>query len=597
MARFLMEEGIMSSSAIATDISGLMDDMSRTGDVYSRLFGKFGNKMKDAYKFAFDLYVAEDDIWKIYSTFAEFDTYKNLYTNAVKSGKLKNMPTDLEIMKQATKIVRDTLPNYGYVGDFIKAARRTPLGNFMSWPASVIRSGLKTFELAQKEMKDPILRSQGIKRMITFGTTTAASLPAIQAMVHGTYGITNKMVAASRFFVPDFSRNSTLILTQDADGNIKYIDGSGSFVYDTLTSPFQSIISEVNIATGYDPKSPIIPATYKGIIRGLGKLMEPFISESIWLETFNNLVTRNGVTKDGRRLWNEQMDAPDKVIEALKYFIEQTSPGSYKQSVRLKQAIKGEPGERGEKYEISDELAGFYGLRQIKLEPLKKMAFKIDEYKGNVATARTLFTAPLLKGGIVYGDDLIENFYYANRKKYELMNNLKITNEMAGILKVPEEDLFKVYKDRQIGKDFNSIQNDQFKPYSLSRPVAKKSQEITETLGENFDKIEIPDTVSYEVRQALGELIYDMSQVPLGESLDKYINIKNYLVKDKPSLLGPRSEGPTNVQPLPLQPQPNPQIVSKPPMPVNQQTGLTATETGLLTDAEKAIRLRQQGLA
>jgi hypothetical protein len=29
----------------------------------------------------------------------------------------------------------------------------------------------------------------------------------------------------------------------------------------------------------------------------------------------------------------------------------------------------------------------------------------------------------------------------------------------------------------------------------------------------------------------------------------------------------------------------------------NQQTGLTATETGLLTDAEKAIRLRQQGLA
>jgi UDP-galactopyranose mutase len=64
--------------------------------------------------------LAEDDIWKVYSTFSEFDNYKNLYTNAVKSGKLKNMPTDLEIMKQATKIVRDTLPNYAYVGDFIK---------------------------------------------------------------------------------------------------------------------------------------------------------------------------------------------------------------------------------------------------------------------------------------------------------------------------------------------------------------------------------------------------------------------------------------------------------------------------------------------
>jgi hypothetical protein len=597
MARFLIEEGIMSSSAIATDIAGLIDDMSKTGDVYSRLFGRFGDKMKKLYKVAFDLYVAEDDIWKVYSTFAEFDTYKNLYTNAVKSGKLKNMPTDLQIMKQATQIVRDTLPNYAYVGDAIKAMRRTPLGNYMAWPSSVVRSGMKTYELAQKEIADPILHSQGVKRMISFGTGMAVALPAIAGMVHGVYGITNKMVAASRFFVPDFSRNNTLILTQDAEGNIKYIDGSGSFVYDTITSPFQSVIAEINIQTAYDPKAPLIPATYKGLIRGIGKLMEPFISESMWLQVFNDLVTRGGVTKDGRKLWNPQMDNPDKVIAALEYFVGAVSPGSYKQSVRLKTSIEGEPGPRGEKYEVADEVAGFYGLRQIKLEPLKKMAFKLDEYKGGVADARVIFTGPALKGGKLYGDDLIENFYYANRKKYELMNNLKITNEMAQILNVSEEDLFKVYKDRQIATDFRSISQDKFKPYTLSKPVAKKAQEIVDKLTEDFDKVEIPDTVGYEVRQALGELIYDMSQVPLGESLGKYINIKDYLIGDRPSLLGPRSEGPTNVQPLPTQPQPDPKVVSKPPMPMNQQTGLTATETGLLTDAEKAIRLRQQGLA
>ena len=95
----------------------------------------------------------------------------------------------------------------------------------------------------------------------------------------------------------------------------------------------------------------------------------------------------------------------------------------------------------------------------------------------------------------------------------------------------------------------------------------------------------------------LEKLIERMSKIKLGQNFDDYINIEDYLIGDKPSLLGPRSEGPTNVQPLPPQPQPNPQVVSKPPMPMNQQTGLTATETGLLTDAEKAIRLRQQGLA
>jgi hypothetical protein len=597
MARFLIEEGVMSSSAIAADISGLIDDMSKTGDVYSRLFGKFGNKMKDLYKVAFDLYVAEDDIWKVYSTFSEFDNYKNLYTNAVKSGKLKNMPTDLEIMKQATKIVRDTLPNYAYVGDFIKSMRRTPLGNFMSWPASVIRSGLKTFELAQKEIKDPILHSQGVKRMMTFGTVTAASLPAIQSMVHGVYGVTNKMVAAARFFVPDFSRNSTIILTQDADGNFKYIDGSGSFVYDTLTSPFQSTIAEINISTAYDPKAPIIPAAYKGLIRGIGKLMEPFISESIWLETFNNLVVRNGVTPDGRRLWNPQMDAPDKVIEALKYFIEQTAPGSYKQSVRLKKSITGEPGARGEKYEINDEVAGFYGLRQIKLEPIKKMDFKLNEYQKAVADARKIFTVPAQRGGEISGDEFIENFYYANRKKYEAMNNLKITNEMAEILNVTKNQLARTYDDRNLLKDYKYLESNNFRPYTISKPLVQKTEEIYKDLSTNFDNIEITKTLNNQTLNSLSRMIRDMSRVPLGENLNNYINIEDYLIGDKPSLLGPRSEGPTNVQPLPPQPQPDPQVVSKPPMPMNQQTGLTATETGLLTDAEKAIRLRQQGLA
>jgi len=597
MARFLIEEGVMTSSAVAADIAGLMDDMSKTGDVYSRLFGKFGDKMKKVYKTAFDLYVAEDDFWKIYSVFSEFDNYKNLYGNAVKSGKLKSMPTDLEIMKQATKIVRDTIPNYAYVGDFIKAMRRTPLGNFMSWPASVIRTSLKTFELAQKELKDPILRSQGAKRMITFGSTTAVALPAIQAMVHGAYGVTSQMVAAARFFVPDFSRNNTLILTQDKDGNIKYIDGSGAFVYDTVTSPFQSIIAEVNISTPYDPKAPVIPAAYKGLIRGIGKLMEPFISESIWLETFNNLVVRNGVTPEGRRLWNPQMDAPDKVIEALKYFIEQTAPGSYKQSTRLIQAIRGEPGPRGEKYEVADEVAGFYGLRQIKLEPLKKMDFKLNEYQKAVADARKIFTVPAQKGGELSGDEFIENFYYANRKKYEAMNNLKITNEMAEILNVQKDALAKTYKDRNLLRDYKYLEEGVFRPYTISKPLRKKTEEIYEDLLTGFDNIEITRTLSDPVLDSISRLIQDMSNIRLGENLNDYININDYLIGDKPSFLGPRSEGPSNVQPLPPQPQPNPQVVTRPPAPVNQQTGLTVTESGLLTEAEKAIRLRQQGLS
>jgi DNA-binding transcriptional regulator YhcF (GntR family) len=225
------------------------------------------------------------------------------------------------------------------------------------------------------------------------------------------------------------------------------------------------------------------------------------------------------------------------------------------------------------------------------------MDFIIGKYQKGTSDAMNLFTGPAQKGGELSGDEFIENFYYANRKKYEAMNNLKITNEMAEILNVNKNQLAKVYDDRNLLKDYRYLESNKFRPYTISKPLMQKTEEIYKDLSTNFDNIEITKTLSNQTLSSLSRMISDMSRVPLGEDISNYINVNDYLIGDKPSLLGPRSEGPVNVQPLPPQPQPNPQVVSKPPMPVNQQTGLTATETGLLTDAEKAIRLRQQGLA
>jgi hypothetical protein len=55
--RFLLEENVVSSSATARDLAGVLDDIGKGGDVYMRLFGKFGNGMKKLYEKAGDLYV------------------------------------------------------------------------------------------------------------------------------------------------------------------------------------------------------------------------------------------------------------------------------------------------------------------------------------------------------------------------------------------------------------------------------------------------------------------------------------------------------------------------------------------------------------
>ena len=44
----------------------------------------------------------------------------------------------MQIKEEAADIVRNTVPNYAYVGDFVKGLRATPFGNFMSWPSAVL---------------------------------------------------------------------------------------------------------------------------------------------------------------------------------------------------------------------------------------------------------------------------------------------------------------------------------------------------------------------------------------------------------------------------------------------------------------------------
>ena len=83
-----------------------------------------------------------------------------------------------EVKDEAADIVRNTIPNYAYVGEFIRGMRVTPFGNFMSWPAEVYRTGYGIMTRALKERKDPVtgsinpvtstnpLKSIGIKRLI-----------------------------------------------------------------------------------------------------------------------------------------------------------------------------------------------------------------------------------------------------------------------------------------------------------------------------------------------------------------------------------------------------------------------------------------------
>ena len=590
MYKFLLEEQVVNSSAVARDIAGVLDDIGKGGDVYQRFFGKFGQGLKNLYTKAGDLYVAEDDLWKIFSFLGDFDSYKKAYTAAFNAGKIKQMPSDLELMKTAANLVRNYMPNYGYVGRLVQAVRRLPLGNFLAWPAEILRNGVNLIEIALKEAKNPITAGIGYKRLASAATTIGIAIPVIGEITRNLYGITKDMAAAAREFVPYYSKESIIFLTRDEDGSLNYIDASGAFVYDTLTNPITAALAAVEEQRVIDPSKPLIPGLYEGLARGMSRLARPFIEPSIWYATMLDILVRDGETKEGYRIWNEDAPQGEKIAKAVEYTIEATAPLSFKQFKRLGSAIQDKPGPRGEKFDVDDEIAGFYGLRGVKLDPMKSMPYKIYEFKKSVAGTRSLLTSPTTKGGEISRDDIIERYYIANQQRFKAMRKQKNINELARILEVDEDAMKKLYVDRGIRKEFNFMNEGEYLPFKISPGYSKKVREQREKLEEQFEQLTFEAPLDEEVLQILNEMKQDMTGMSLEDRYQDQIRLEDYLTGEKRS----SSINDIPTPPLPEQPQPNPQIVSTPPMPM--QSGLTTTENALLSDEEKAIRLRQRGV-
>ena len=89
-----------------------------------------------------------------------------------------------------------------------------------------------------------------------------------------------------------------------------------------------------------------------GVAKGAGRLVEPFISESIWTQAIADLFVRKGRTAEGNQLWNPEDFEGNKMFGGLKHLSEALAPFSFQQLQRLGQAaIFGEDPKTGQDLE------------------------------------------------------------------------------------------------------------------------------------------------------------------------------------------------------------------------------------------------------
>jgi hypothetical protein len=509
----LLRLGVVNSQVQLGDLRRLLKDVDFGASVNSiRGLNGLLKRLSKYKKYAQDFYTAEDDFWKIFTWMGETKRLRKAYMEGKDALRLGDEFTDIAnnkvrltedwLEQEAANLVKNQVPNYAFVSEFIKGLRRWPVGNFVAFPAEIMRTGTNivargldeifyTTKIGKNEAATP-LRSIGLQRLAGMAVTTAAVPYAAVEAGKAIYNVSEDEINAMRRYVADWAKNSTLVPLRDKEGNLEYIDFSHMNAYDTLTRPIQTVINSVQ--EGREDKDGIMDDFILGLIESTKEIAQPFISESIWTEAFQDIAPvlgRGGRTADGREIYSADKNIDpmgSKVWKSIKHLVKAQAPLNWNQLGRLGLSMrpiddKGRFDQYGREYEFGNEVSGIVGLRSVKIDPEKSLGYKITDFKKGIRGSRNLFTRATLKGGPITAENVTDAYIRANEALYRVNREMYKDIDAAKVLGTSEDTIAETMQNRGERKAFNALNEGIFRPLTISRDVKQLFELKAEKLG------------------------------------------------------------------------------------------------------------------
>ena len=274
-----------------------------------------------------DLYQGSDDFWKFFNYNAEQAHLRNALQGATpeqqiayltKGGddvsmemaeRIRRGDVDIDelIKDRAAQIVRDTVPNYNKASsELVQLGRRLPIGNFISFPAEIYRTGFNIVKQSLDDMASdiPAIQNRGRNRLLGFVTTTTVVPAAALELAYATTGVSREeMDAYKRSFAPRWEKGSVLLpMGRTEDGKIQYVNFSTSNPYDVLSRFANRAMNEADDAVR-EGKS--VGQVLEDVGLGtLSEVFEPFMSEAMLTEALIDITARGGRTATGAEVYN-----------------------------------------------------------------------------------------------------------------------------------------------------------------------------------------------------------------------------------------------------------------------------------------------------
>ena len=474
------------------------------------------------------LYKGGDDVWKIYNYAFELQKLRNakakigtdfadnasvrrreLIEFGKHIGKRKGEGIEEAMKRAAADTVRNTVPNYELVPEFIKGLRGVPLGNFIAFPAEILRTGFNTLDVAAKELESPVqsIREIGMKRLM--GGITAFGLvgPGLQKMAQNLTDTSDEELEAANRLAASWQRNSQLIpVGKDDNGNFEFIDFSHTNPYDLLSRGYRTVLNSYN--EGKAQSKDFSGVVTKVMFDSLSEYMVPFLDYSmVFSALFDSLPTpmggRGGRTRSGAKVYREQDTRSVAFEKSLLHMFNTIIPGGVPvripigadlgiaggnfqpvKSIEKSRFLRGvfspegevEPS-TGKTYQQGAELfRAFTGLNTQTLDLARLADFRAQEFKQNRSGAATLFNE-VLRLEDASPEQILEAYSRADDARLRTFRKYAVAVDDLSTLGLSPVEIRTVMKDAQLGKDeINSILNDRYIPFQPSKEKLKDAR-------------------------------------------------------------------------------------------------------------------------
>ena len=421
---------------------------------------------------------------------------------------------------KAADTVRNLVPNYDLVPEAIKSLRALPLGNFIAFPAEILRTGFNIINTALKEMSsnEAAIREIGVKRIGGALTTFSLLGNQIQELGKNLTGTSEEELLAARRLAAPYQRNSQFIpVGKDKKGNLEVIDFSHTNPYDMLTRPLRTIATAIDSSGRLSEDA--LKTAQRTMWETFGEFFEPFLDESMIFTAFSDVlpeevpfIGRNGVTRSGAKVYSEADTPLRKFEKSVIHVMNSMNPGVLPVRVPVGAEVgfasyieRGKPevikgleagrfvrgmgiGEKkepttGREYTMPGELFRMLtGLGTTTIDRERLLDFRAQEFKGQRSQAASIFNA-VTRLERPTRDQLIEAYRRADDARLTAFRAMQLNVSDLRKLGFSNEKIKQVLKKAGLGKaERNALINDRYIPYTPSkdriRELRKKNIEV-----------------------------------------------------------------------------------------------------------------------